>query len=158
MTPHEKYIKDALSGWKFTLGMLLRLPSIVFWGVRVQSLDENHCKVTIPYTWRTQNPFRSIYFAALAGAGELSTGALCRLHLAGRDPISMLVVDFKARYFKKADSRITFHCKQGAELRRLLDALKNSGDTATIVMTATGTNPSGMETSIIEVTWSFRKK
>ena len=77
----------------FWFAMLVKLPSAVFWRLKVKKLDPSSCEVTIPYFWRTQNPFKSIYFAALAGAAELSTGALCQLAIAGKGSFSMLVVD-----------------------------------------------------------------
>lgn len=152
------YQKKVLNPVLFSLGMIKRLPSIVFWGVRIPSLDEQTCEVTIPFNWRTQNPFKSIYFAALAGAAELSTGALCQLHLAGRDSHSMLVIDFRAQYFKKADSKIIFRCEQGLEIQKLLDDLKNSGDSNTITLKSVGVNAAGQSVASVEITWSFRKK
>ena len=158
MTAQEKYIRNILTPWKFKLFMLKRLPSVVFWGVSIQDLNTQECSVSIPFKWRTQNPFSSIYFAALAGAAELSTGALCQLHLAGREHYSMLVTGFKADYFKKADSLIRFHCHQGNELKSLLDGLVNAGDTGTITLYSTGTNKENIKVARAEITWSFRKK
>lgn len=154
----KTYQKNALNPLLFKLGMLKRLPSIVFWGVRLITLDEKGCEVMIPYNWRTQNPFKSIYFAALAGAAELSTGALCQLMLADRGPHSMLVTDFRAEYVKKADNSVIFRCDQGEELSVLLDKLEEPGATTTITMLSVGKNPDGVEVARVFVTWSFRKK
>lgn len=147
-----------LNPFWFKIGMLFKLPSVFFWGIRVTKLDDRNCELTIPFCWRTQNPFSSVYFAALAGAAELSTGALCQLHLAGRKPHSMLVVDFKMKYLKKANSKITFVCNQGDELSNLLDQLKDPGDTATMTMISTGRNILEETVCLAEITWSFKKK
>ncbi len=147
-----------LNPFWFKIGMLFKLPSVFFWGIRVTKLDDRNCELTIPFCWRTQNPFSSVYFAALAGAAELSTGALCQLHLAGRKPHSMLVVDFKMKYLKKANSKITFVCNQGDELSNLLDQLKDPGDTATMTMISTGRNIQEETVCLAEITWSFKKK
>jgi hypothetical protein len=152
------YAKNVLSPLKFSLGMLSRLPSVVFWGVRVQELDGHTCKVTIPYGWRTQNPFRSIYFAALGGAAELSTGALCQMHLAGRPAHSMLVTEFRMEYTKKAVGMVTFSCRQGEELERLLDGLSVAGSTGTLTMESAGTDQAGETVARAFITWSFRRK
>ncbi|WP_051287302.1 DUF4442 domain-containing protein [Algoriphagus mannitolivorans] len=141
----------------FWWAMLFKLPSAVFWKLRIKSLDPEKCQVTIPYFWRSQNPFRSIYFAALAGAAELSTGALCQLALAGKGAFSMLVVDFRAEYHKKANSKITFTCEQGTELFNLIDSL-NVGDTNQLTMISEGKNPSGEVVARFYVTWSFKRK
>jgi hypothetical protein len=141
----------------FWFAMMAKLPSAIFWGLRIKTLTSARCEVTIPYQWRTQNPFKSIYFAALAGAAELSTGALGQLALAGRGAFSMLVVDFRAEYSKKANSEITFLCDQGAELFALIESLK-VGEAGQLTMVSTGTNPSGEVVARFFVTWSFKRK
>ncbi|MGB3545398.1 MAG: hypothetical protein WBA17_00375, partial [Saprospiraceae bacterium] len=63
------YLRDVNTPWKMRLAFFLRkLPTLFWWGVRVKSATEDRAEVTIPYTWRTQNPFKSVYFAAQAGA------------------------------------------------------------------------------------------
>lgn len=152
------YKKQILNPLMFSMGMLRRLPSVVFWGIRVSEIDKDVCKVTLPYSWRTQNPFKSIYFAAMAGAGELATGALCQLMLKGRPAHSMLVVDMKAEFYKKSSTKIVFTCDQGSEVSDLLDTLNNIGDSGQLTMVATGTNTHGETTGKIYVTWSFKRK
>lgn len=151
------YQKRMTNPFIFWWAMLLKLPSAVFWKLKVKSLTEEKCEVTIPFTWRTQNPFKSIYFAAMAGAAELSTGALCQLSMAGKGSFSMLVVDFRAEYHKKANQKITFTCSQGLELTQLIDKLQ-PGETATLTMVSTGANPSGETVAKFYVTWSFKRK
>lgn len=141
----------------FWFAMLVKLPSAIFWGFRIKSLIKESCEVTIPYSWRSQNPFKSIYFAALAGAAEMSTGALCQFALAGRGQFSMLVVDFRAEYYKKANSKITFTCGQGTELFDLIESMK-VGETAQLTMISTGKNASGETVARFFVTWSFKRK
>ena len=154
----EIYRRNVLNPVKFILGMSFRLPSVVFWGIRVRQLDENNCRVTIPFGLRTQNPFKSIYFAALGGAAELSTGALCQMHLAGRSAHSMLVTGFRMEYVKKAATMVTFTCDQGIELQTVLDGLSLAGQTGTITMMSTGTDTAGDVVARAYITWSFRRK
>ena len=106
----NKFLKDAQSSWKLRLYFLKNLPTAWWWGLRLKHADEHSCSVTIPYNWRTQNPFRSIYFAALAGAGEFSTGAPASAARDGRGNISMLVIDQKMEFIKKASTVTTFTC------------------------------------------------
>jgi hypothetical protein len=158
MTPEaKKYMNRMSSPFIFWWAMLFKLPSAVFWRLRIKKITSEECWVTIPYFWRSQNPFKSIYFAAMAGAAELSTGALCQLGMAGKGKFSMLVVDFRAEYHKKANQKITFVCNQGKELTELLDSLEPGG-TATLTMVSTGTNPDGEMVARFFVTWSFKKK
>ena len=151
------YQKRMLNPFIFWFAMLLKLPTAVFWRLKIVHLDEQKCLVSIPYFWRSQNPFKSIYFAALAGAAELSTGALCQLALAGKGSFSMLVVDFRAEYSKKANTKILFTCEQGAELFSLIDCL-NPGETNQLTLLSIGKNKAGEEVARFFITWSFKRK
>lgn len=152
-----KYQKRMTNPFIFWFAMLIKLPSAIFWGLKVKTLSTTSCQVSIPYFWRSQNPFKSIYFAALAGAAELSTGAICQLALAGKGQFSMLVVDFRAEYSKKANSEITFTCDQGQELFSLIEAMK-TGETSQLTMVSSGKNTSRETVAKFYITWSFKRK
>ncbi|HMU02766.1 MAG TPA: hypothetical protein PJ990_04045, partial [Saprospiraceae bacterium] len=94
----------------------------------------------------------------LAGAAEFSSGILCQMYLHGRPPHAMLVVDFRAEFFKKADQKIFFTCDQGLDLREKLDTLTQSGDSTTLTMTSSGKNKDGVEVARFYITWSFKRK
>lgn len=158
MTPEAKsYLSKMTNPFIFWWAMLFKLPSAIFWKLKIQKLTQDDCEVSIPYFWRSQNPFKSIYFAALAGAAELSTGALCQLSMAGKGKFSMLVVDFRAEYHKKADQKITFSCIQGKELESLIDKLQ-PGESNKLTMISTGINREGEMVARFYVTWSFKRK
>jgi hypothetical protein len=151
------YQRKMTNPFVFWFAMLVKLPSAVFWRLKIKTLSKEKCEVTIPYFWRSQNPFKSIYFAALAGAAELSTGALCQLALAGKGQFSMLVVDFRAEYSKKANTKITFSCNQGLELFQLIESMQ-IGETAQLTMISEGKNTAGETVARFYVTWSFKRK
>ncbi|KXK39869.1 MAG: DUF4442 domain-containing protein [Saprospiraceae bacterium] len=151
------YRNQALSTWRFKVGMLMKLPSVFWWGISIRSLNEESCEVTIPYSWRTQNPFKSIYFAALNGAGELSTGALCQMYIAGLGSYSMLVTQFRSEFYKKATTKVTFSCSQGRKVHEVLSSLQ-SGSFSTLELESVGKNTNGEVVARIFVTWSFKKR
>ncbi len=153
----KSYLSKMTNPFIFWWAMLVKLPSVVFWKIKIKTLNLEKCEITIPFFWRSQNPFRSIYFAALAGAGELSTGLLCQLALAGKGKFSMLVVDFKAEFNKKADQKITFICDQGLELNELIASLKPQ-DTGKITLITKGINQDGESVAKFFITWSFKRK
>jgi hypothetical protein len=155
--PALAYQKKMMNSFIFWWAMLFKLPTAVFWRLKMVHLDGEKCLVSIPYFWRSQNPFKSIYFAALAGAAELSTGALCQLALAGKGAFSMLVVDFRAEYSKKANTKTTFSCEQGAEVFDLVASL-NPGESKQITMVSYGKNTAGEEVARFFITWSFKRK
>src|SRR5882757_9108082 len=113
-----RFIQLMRHPFKFRMFMFAKLPSAYFAGVRIREIDERKCVVSIPYKWFTQNPFRSTYFACLAMAGELSTGALAMAHVYKRSPaVSMLIVKMEANYFKKATGLTTFTCNDGLHIK-----------------------------------------
>ncbi len=153
-----RLISNLNTPWKMRLYFLRKLPSCLFWGVRVQSCTPDEGKVSIPYSRRTQNPFRSIYFAALAGAAELSTGLLAIIALHGRGRISMLITNIEAEFTKKADTRTTFTCTEGKAIRESVQRAIDTGEGQTIRVLSTGRNASGEEVCKVWLTWSFKVK
>ncbi len=144
--------------WLARLYFLRQLPTAWWWGLRVRTLEEDRAEVTIPYNWRTKNPFRSIYFAALAGAGELSTGLLALKVLESMPPTSMLVIEQQAEFLKKANTLTTFQCTQGAEVAEAVRRAVETGEPQTVRMTATGRNATGEIVARVHITWSFKRK
>lgn len=147
-----------LSRVTWRLFAVRKLPSVAFWGVRVRELEADRCAVTMPYGWRTQNPFRSTYFAAQCGAAELSTGALALLHLEGQPRTSMLVTRFDSQYLKKATDTLRFVCRDGEAIAAAVAGTLADGEGRTAVAVSEASLPDGTLASRFEVTWSFRRR
>lgn len=155
----NKFIKLLSNPVLFRLYLFWKLPAAFFSGVRVREIDEQHCVVTVPFKWFSQNPFRSTYFACLAMAAEMSTGSLAMAHVYKRKPsVSMLVVKFEANYFKKATGRTRFECKDGALLLNAIEQAVATGEAQTFVATSTGFNKEGEKVAECLITWSFKVK
>lgn len=144
---------------KFRLFLLSKLPSAYFAGVRVRAISEKACTVSVPYKWFSTNPFRSTYFACLAMAAEMSTGALSMAHLYKIKPsVSMLVVGLEAEYFKKATGKTSFVCNDGEAIQQAIATTLQTGEGVTVKATSIGTNEQGEEVARFYITWSFRAK
>lgn len=153
----SQFIRLATHPLKFRLFLLAKLPSAYFAGVRIVALDENKCVVTVPYKWFSRNPFRSTYFACLAMAGEMSTGALGMAYTYKKKPgISMLVVNVQAAYHKKAVGMTTFTCENGAMIQKMVEEAIQTGEARTITSRSTGRNKDGEIVAEVDVTWSFK--
>jgi len=137
---------------------LKKLPSMFWWGGKVKSCTHLKSEITLPFSWRTQNPYKSIYFAAQAGAGEFSTGILALIALNGRKDVSMLVVKQEAEFVKKANTLTTFTCEDGAAVIDTIQKALDTGEGHTLTMTSVGRNAHGEEVSRIRITWSFKRK
>lgn len=146
---------DQLSDrWIGPVALATQIPSLGFWGVRVLELSPSACEVRLPYSFRTKNPFRSIYFSALLGAGELASGALVLKHLGGSKQISMLVVEMQSRFLKKARSEIRFKCEEGELIRSEVErALK--GEAVEFWARSVGFDAVGDIICELKVKWSL---
>lgn len=135
-----------------------KLPGAWFMGAQIYSCDAEKCVVRLPYRWRSQNPFRSIYFAAQCAAAELSTGMLSLVALEGQPPVSMLVVGFEAQFLKKAGDTLLFTCEDGAAMLASIQQAIATGEAQTFTAISVGRLPDGSEASRMVVTWSFKVK
>jgi acyl-coenzyme A thioesterase PaaI-like protein len=139
--------------------LLLKLPSAFLAGVRIRDIDEQQCRVTVPYTWLSQNPFRSTYFACLAMAAEMSTGALAMAHVYKRNPpVSMLVLKLEADYYKKATGITVFTCGEGEQLKAAVEQAITTGEGSSFTATSVGKNKAGETVAVFRVTWSFKSR
>lgn len=86
----------------FGFFLFTKLPAAFFAGLRIHYFDDRKCIVRIRYSWFSQNPFQSIYFAVEAMAAEMTCGMLAFSQVYQRVPkISMLVVGTQAQFLKK---------------------------------------------------------
>ncbi|WP_207512520.1 DUF4442 domain-containing protein [Longitalea luteola] len=155
----NKFIQQLSNPVLFRLYLFWKLPAAFFSGVRVREIDEQHCIVTVPYKWFSQNPFRSTYFACLAMAAEMSSGSLAMAHVYGRKPaVSMLVVKFEASYFKKATGRTRFECRDGKLLSGAIEQAIATGEPQVCTTTSTGINKQGDKVAECLITWSFKTR
>jgi hypothetical protein len=139
--------------------MLTKLPLALFAGLRVRELDRERCVVTVPYGWRTQNPFRSTYFAAQSMAAEMSTGgpAMLAVELAPQ-PVAMLIVSLEATFEKKATALATFTCEEAGKAFAAVSETLRTGEPATARLETVGRMPDGTVVSRFFFTWSFKRR
>ena len=159
MTSSEKFIRLMRNPLKFRFYLFARIPSAYFSGLKIREIDQQHCVVSVPFKWFSQNPFRSTYFACLNMAAEMSTGALAMTHTYQHDPpVSMLVVKMEANYFKKATGLTSFSCMDGDLIRQTIEKSFTSGQGETFRARSIGTNKAGEEVAEVFITWSFKVK
>jgi len=138
---------------------LAKLPLALVAGLKVRALDGERCATSVPYGWRTTNPFRSTYFAALSMAAELSTGALALLATElAEEPVALLIVDLAASFGKKATAETTFTCIDGAKAFAAVAATVATGEPATAALETVGRLPDGTEVARFTFTWSFKRR
>jgi uncharacterized protein DUF4442 len=136
-----------------------KLPLAAFAGLRVRKLDESGAQVSLPAGWKTQNPFRSTYFAAQAMAAEMSTGApaLYFIEQSGAE-VSSLVTGLSAKFTKKATQDATFTFSDGAAMKTAIDHAVRSGEPVVFKARSVGRQKDGTLVAEFEIDWSFRKR
>jgi len=152
------FLRRANTPWIMRLFLCWKLPAAWFMGIRVRVCDLEHCVVELPFGWRSQNPFRSIYFAAQCAAGELSTGLLAMAHLQDKPAVSMLVTHIEADFFKKTSETLRFICTDGNTLKSAIEQALATGEPQTFVATSVAHLPNGMEAARVRISWSFKTK
>ena len=142
-----------LKPWNFKVYLWRKLPLAACAGLSLRQLDASGCAVGLPGGWRTQNPFRSTYFAAQAMAAEMSTGAPAMILAQGAPAsIAMILRGLEAVFTKRVEAahqlletdkiqlRAFFHIRRVGERRecgglrhrvdveRLAHAVEHVGD------------------------------
>jgi len=134
-----------------------KLPAAYFTGVRVRSISDESCVVRVRLKWANQNPFRSMFWAVQGMAAELSTGTLLIRALAKQNKkASMLLIETKATFSKKAVGTISFACNQGIEISKKTQSLVN--EPQQIWLHANGVDESGDEVCSFSFLWSLKIK
>lgn len=155
----DRWRRRMLNPLFLRLFMLTKLPLGWMAGLRLKSLTRERCQTTVPYGWRTTNPFRSIYFAAQSMAAELSTGALAMLAVESAPiPVAFLIVELEAAFGKKATALTTFTCEGGELIFAAVQETLRTGEPATAKVETVGRMADGTEVSRFTFTWSFKKR
>lgn len=159
-SPAEEKLRSRMRSPLLLKGFLLaKLPLALVAGLRVRELDRDRCVVTVPYGWRTTNPFRSTYFAALGMAAEMSTGAPAMIAAeTAPQPVAMLIIHLEATFGKKATSTTAFTCEDGAKAFAAVAETLRTGEAATARMETVGRMADGTEVARFAFTWSFKKR
>lgn len=155
----NKFISVLKNPLKYKLFLLTKLPLGFFTGLKIININQNECSVAIRYKWLNKNPFKSLYFAALSMAAELSTGALAFGNLYQSYPaISMLVTQMQANFHKKAVGKIIFTCSNGIEISNAIQQAKINKVSTLVHCKTIGINEQGIVVAEFIFSWSFMVK
>jgi len=148
-----------MSYFKYTLFTLFKLPAAWITGVRLTHLDDRSSTASIKHRWINQNPYSSMFWAVQGMAAEFPTGILLTQEIErSKRNISILVLNNKASFTKKATGRINFTCNQGEEARATIEKLITTGEPQTVWLDAVGVNESGQQVSSFSFEWTLLLK
>lgn len=160
LSPKQEYFrKRMLNAWLFRFFLLLKIPLGWASGMKVIVLDTNQASTTVAHRWLNQNPFKSMYFAVMAMAAELSTGALALLAIEGIKPsIASIIVGMEGEFVKRATTRVKFTCDMGADAFEAVSRCMSSGQSETVKMRTEGRTADGTLVAVFHFTWSFKQR
>lgn len=145
------------SAFQYNLYNFFKLPSVWWCGIRVKSVNEESCLVSVKHRWINQNPFKSMFWAVQGMAAELSTGLLLMNEIARtKKSFSMLVLNNKANFSKKATGRISFNCNQGRQIKDCLNKAISLGTPQTIWLNSSGLDSKGDKVSKFSFEWTLK--
>ncbi|WP_445382550.1 DUF4442 domain-containing protein [Robiginitalea sp. IMCC43444] len=149
----------ALSTAQFNRFMFFKLPSAWWCGVRLIEIDAQKAITSVKHRWVNQNPFKSMFWAVQGMAAEFSTGALViqEIRKSGK-PVSMLVLNNKANFSKKATGRIQFVCNAGDKVSEAVSRTLSTGEGQTVWLEAIGTDRDGHIVSTFSFEWTLKLK
>ena len=98
-----------------------------------------------------------MFWAVQGMAAELSTGLLCIDSIKkSKHTISMLVIEQKGQFFKKAKGKIIFSCTQGMDIKDIIQKAIDTKESQTVTLKSDGINEAGDKVSSFEFVWSFK--
>jgi hypothetical protein len=156
MTKFQQQITNPLL---FKMYLLKKLPMAYIAGIKLPVLNDEKAVTTVKYSWLTQNPFHSMYFACLSMSAEMSSGVLVLNGVYESKPaVSMLIVKNQAIYHKKAVGTITFTCADGKLISEYVNKAKTTGESISIDTTSIGKDEKGDIVAEFIFTWSMKVK
>ena len=160
LTIKQKKIRaQILSPLKFKFFTLSKLPLAFLSGIKTTELTTKSASTTVRYKYLNTNPFKSIYYGALAMTAELSTGVLAILSIAKHEEsISLLVVESHGKFHKKAIGKIKFTCEDGELFQRELEKCVTEKTPVTVKSHTKGFNENNELVCEYAFTWSFKMR
>jgi hypothetical protein len=155
----DSFQKQITHPVKSRMFLLYKIPAAYIAGVKVESVTSETARVSVKKKWLNQNPFRSIYFAVLSMAAEMSTGILCMAALYKRNPpVSMLITKIEGSFIKKAVGKVVFTCNDGMLANNAVEKAIATGEGTTVVCHSVGVNEEGELVAEFYCTWSFKAR
>ena len=135
------------------------LPSAWWSGVRVVKITPVTCDVKVHLLWINKNPFNSMFWAVQGMAAELSTGVLIMQEAKDLDiKISMLVINNKANFTKKAKGKLVFSCRPNDLIKNTFQNLLETKNPQTLWLQSRGIDEKGDTVSTFDFEWTLLLK
>ena len=156
---NKGFINTVLNPFKLKYYFLFNLPMALLAGIKLDELNAKSAQVSLKYKWLNTNPFKSTYFACLQMAAEFSTGIICMAYINNSPKkMSILVLENRAKFQKKAVGKLLFKCKDGDKIKQAINESVSTGEGRTVEALSIGTDESGDQIGEFYFTWTFKAK
>jgi hypothetical protein len=143
----------------FKVAIFFQVPMDFIAGMRIRELNEESCKVTVPYRWLNKNPFKSTFWAVLGMAAEMSTGALVKMYTYKLEPsVAIIVGDCTGEFVTKATDPTAFVCKDGRRIAVTVKKAVLTGKPQEVLCKTIGYSQEGEEVARFTFTWKMKRR
>ena len=155
-TKLSKEYKSLKGRVRFRFFTVLTMPAAWFAGLRLDNIDDRACGTSLPGGWRTQNPFKTMYWAVQGMGAELATGAVpFAISRSMSEKLRMFVVGTEAKVVERAKGRIKFTCDETMKAREAIEESMKTGEPIEIDLHSVGRDDSGEVVSEWIFRWNF---
>ena len=159
MFQHKSKIKMNFTPIRINIFNFFKLPSVWWCGIRVTKIDDVSCQVKVVHRWINQNPFKSMFWAVQGMAAELTTGVLIMEAIQNsKRKVSMLVLNNRANFSKKARGKVLFECDEKQKLSKAMNQLIKTQKPQSVWLTSKGIDQNGDIVSTFEFEWTLLLK
>jgi hypothetical protein len=154
-----KVRKYASKSFFFRMYLFFNLPMGFLSGMKIITIDDDKCVLTVPFKWINKNPFKSTFWAVLGMAGEMNGAALILQYTYKQKPtISTLPIKSEAVFYKKAKGVTTFTCNDSKMIKSKVEEAIESSEGVEIKTTSIGRNKEGEKLCEFIFYWSIKTR
>ena len=130
--------KETLKCWVFSL---TKVPLIICCLPRINHIDAQACKLTIPLNYLTKNHLKAMYLGSLMIGADLASGFLT-LYISklSDKPVKLVFKSSHAKYLRRAHSDVTFECNDGPLIHQFIDTCMSQQKRVHTAITVTATD------------------
>ncbi|MCB9034919.1 MAG: DUF4442 domain-containing protein [Chitinophagales bacterium] len=155
----NQYIKVMTNPISYKLGLSYTLPMASIAGMKLKTLNQTTCEVTVPFKFLNKNPFGSTYWAVLGMASEAASGILLMMYVHKLEPsVSTFVTGCNAKFIKQAKGITTFVCNDGKTIAESVLKSITTGDAQTFHTTVNGYDKDGTLLCEFEYDWGVKQR
>ena len=127
--------------------------------MRIKELNNESCKVTVPYKWLNKNPFKSTFWAVLGMAAEMNKSCTTIAIYTRSKPLHInLPCNLRSGVHKKATDVTTFTCHDGLMAREKVKEAMETGEGITFETVMNGLNQNGDLICKFKFLWSIKRR